>query len=195
MREAWTLQDIYHFIGELDEETGLNIAENMVSINNALKLTYGRVVVMTCGGLKYISKIEFSPDLIKYGSDEQIKECIIHEYAHCMQVVKGIKIGHNASFRVYAKQLGGTGKTHFDEELAFRPHEEKEELAFQSHEEKEMIKAKTLPVKYKVKCQRCETVFSYKRKTKLIHCLMGNKAHDYICSCGSEELKIIENRE
>lgn len=183
MREKWTITEIKEKIKELDKEHGMNVyGMANIRINNRLSSTLARVTTYTIKGRKELADVEFSADLVNYGSVEQIISVILHEYAHCMQIVLDNEANHGKTFKKYCKQLGCTVTTHFSEELAYI--NEKPEVK----DEKPKRESK---VKYVFYCGSCSAEFTNKRKTELIKCLEIGVSHDYVCPyCDSDDFRL-----
>lgn len=189
MRKKWTVEDIEQIIAQLDAEYYTNVLDiAVISINSRLNRALGRVIHSTTNGVIKLERVELSKRLIDYGSEEQIMDTILHEFAHCMQIIYDNECNHGRTFKEYCDKLGcHPGATvkgklkYWEEELA--DEENKRNKPKQRHSR----------INYRVCCDECGEYYEYKRKTNLVKLLEENKPHNYECGyCGSERLKLDE---
>lgn len=133
-----------------------------VRVNNRLTVTLGRVKY-------YINNkprlIEFSGELLRQGSEEEIDAVIGHEMAHyCVTTITGERHGHDKVFKDMCAQLGvdnNKSRMHVDY----------------------LRKAQ---YNYYVVCPNCGVLSGYRRAGKVV-----NNIQDYHCAkCGSKELYV-----
>lgn len=183
MREKWTITDIKEKIKELDKKHGMDVyGTATIRINSRLTRTLARVTSYSVKGRKQLADVEFSTDLINYGSEEQIISVLLHEYAHCMQIVRDNEANHGKTFKKYCEQLGCLATTSFSENLAYID----EKIEPEAHKPKRESK-----VNYVFYCGSCSAEFTNKRKTELIKCLEIGVSHDYVCPyCDSDDFRL-----
>lgn len=134
-----------------------------------------------------LKRVEMSKRLIDYGSDEQIIDTILHEFAHCMQIIHDNECNHGRTFKEYCVKLGCHPSATAKEKLKYW----EEEVANEKKKRTNSKQQRRSHTSYRVYCAECEEYYEYKRKTKLVKLLEANESHNYECGyCGSDRLEL-----
>ncbi len=107
----WNLKDVEKIIKELDEKTDMEGAKIKIRQSSAKK---------SMGLFRYykggeIIDFAFSKDLLRYATEEELRDVVIHEYCHYWQLMIEGETGHNKRFSDLCRKLGGSGKYKFEE--------------------------------------------------------------------------------
>ena len=117
----------------------------------------------SCGTCFYTKKkIAISKFLIKYATDEQIKQILLHEMAHALC---GVDIGHGRVFKYKCREIGCTEETY--------------KISFELNYTEESV--------YDIICQNCGVVGEYYRKSKQVESAIKNNTKLFSCNkCNSK---------
>ena len=106
----WTVEIITALCVEYCARCGVEF-NAPVAINPALTRTLGRCFIQSAFNTDFWRpyKMEFSQILLETGTDQCIKDVIMHECAHYVATYKTNKNhGHDAIFKAYCAQIGTT---------------------------------------------------------------------------------------
>lgn len=159
----WTIEQVRNELNNLRIADGLPEIKVPVKINPRLSRTLGRVRYT---GLRPTS-IEFSQDLLKDGTDNDIINVIKHEYVHYYLLVKtGENHGHDAMFKAKCAAIGC------------------EHIYTHNSLEGES------KYKYEVWCTKCNKIVA----TRSRRCKLIDYVDYYACAnCDTHNLKVIQN--
>lgn len=157
-----------------------NISFNIkITINSRLSRTLGRVIsVKSPMGWK-VTGFELSKHLYENGTEETIRETVLHECAHYIAITLTKEDhGHDRYFKNICHAIGTTNdKAQYDAQ-------------FKTTEKKVEESAAGGTYKYEVICPTCETIIGgYSRMCKTLQ----NLDSCYCKKCGSGKLYYIQN--
>ncbi|MGL4335419.1 MAG: SprT-like domain-containing protein [Turicibacter sp.] len=194
----WTLNDVKAILLELRELYGYPISLLTLSESKRMKQT----LAMFCYDIKYtevalklweerpnvslfelglsydeaieyeIYEIRFSTRLLIHATYDQLKETVIHEYAHFLRVLEDDDFTHGIKFKEKVIELGGHAV----------------------HANYDLDTGKTNPIimtqqYYFVECERCGTKSRYTIQGKIYKAIQAGGGN-YQCSvCGCHQLK------
>lgn len=148
-------------------EHGFNLYCPVV-VNTRFRKTLGRVCYDECGELE---KIEFSAQLLEYGTEQSIIDTVLHELAHAFVYLEtGEHHGHDATFRAMCARLGTINNGMYAKGQVYeKPREEF--------------------YKYTLKCSCCGKVVGHRSRA----CKITQHPEYYTSGCCGAAIKVIQN--
>ena len=148
-------------------EHGFNLYCPVV-VNTRFRKTLGRVCYDEYGELE---KIEFSAQLLEYGTEQCIINTILHELAHAFVYLEtGEHHGHDATFRAMCARLGTINNGMYAKGQVYeKPREEF--------------------YKYTLKCSCCGKVIGHRSRA----CKITKNPEYYTSGCCHATIKVIQN--
>ena len=148
-------------------EHGFNLYCPVV-VNTRFRKTLGRVCYDECGELE---KIEFSAQLLEYGTEQCIIDTILHELAHAFVYLEtGEHHGHDATFRAMCARLGTVNNGMYAKGQVYeKPREEF--------------------YKYTLKCSCCDKVVGHRSRA----CKITKNPEYYTSGCCHAAIKVVQN--
>lgn len=165
---------LYTYREELIDKYGFTVYPIRVQFNARKYKVYG---TCSCNHRAGTAVIEISNILIKEGSEEAIKETLLHELIHAMPYCK--MNHHGAKFQEMARKVNRIYGTKIG------TYASKE--AYDSV--REVVKANVLDNRktYVCHCAKCGATWRYHRMSKFVKAVMRNGAKNYTCQCGGKE--------
>lgn len=148
-------------------EHGFNLYCPVV-VNTRFRKTLGRVCYDECGELE---KIEFSAQLLEYGTEQSIIDTVLHELAHAFVYLEtGEHHGHDATFRAMCARLGIINNGMYAKGQVYeKPREEF--------------------YKYTLKCSCCGKAVGHRSRA----CKITQHPEYYTSRCCGAAIKVIQN--
>ncbi|HAX73207.1 MAG TPA: hypothetical protein DCY20_06760 [Firmicutes bacterium] len=198
----WTLDDVELMVNELEKQSGVPLFNLKISLTSRMKQVlatcrhtlkyttramslmeeFPDAQTLNDLGLTYEEAVEFenydlrfSTRVLMYASYEQLKEVVIHEYAHYLCLLLHDDGTHGKQFKEYVTLLGGK-ITHAD-------------YAIHADPDNPLVITQTY---YSIECCGCHEVTRYVIRTpRYKEVLSGD--HRYMCAeCESKQLKAYE---